>query len=225
MFEAAAVVAVLAGVGVGWLLARAPRGRRAPAVARWVGRRGGVDPRDRVDPRRDLAAARRAQGSPPRARPHARDLAAGERDQRLGGSHHVLDCGQPVTDVGYVSTLAWLYHIDVGSVGGLQQHVEAAELRQPGDSEGAVQAAVPGRVECGAVAHAAVPDRALRRTPRHLHEQRRADPALAVATTEQRPSPAPAGAGSGGRNDVLGPRTPACGRGRERPPACSSSRC
>jgi len=30
-----------------------------------------------------------------------------------------------------VSTLAWLYHVDVGSVGGLQQHVEAAELRNP----------------------------------------------------------------------------------------------
>jgi hypothetical protein len=50
---------------------------------------------------------------------------------RLGGARHVLNCGQPVTDVGYVSTLAWLYHLDVGSVGGLQQHVEAAELRNP----------------------------------------------------------------------------------------------
>jgi hypothetical protein len=30
-----------------------------------------------------------------------------------------------------VSALAWLYHVDVGSVGGLQQHVEAAELRNP----------------------------------------------------------------------------------------------
>ena len=49
----------------------------------------------------------------------------------LGGSRHILNCGQPVTDVGYVSSLAWLYHVDVGSVGGLQQHVEAAELANP----------------------------------------------------------------------------------------------
>ena len=49
----------------------------------------------------------------------------------IGGTHHMLDCGQPVTDVGYVSSLAWLYHEDVGSVGGLQQHVEAAELANP----------------------------------------------------------------------------------------------
>jgi hypothetical protein len=50
---------------------------------------------------------------------------------RLGGTRHVLNCGQPVTDVGYVSSLAWFYHVDVGSVGGLQQHVEGAELANP----------------------------------------------------------------------------------------------
>jgi hypothetical protein len=36
-----------------------------------------------------------------------------------------------VTDVSYVSALAWLYHRNVGSVGGRQQHVEGAELRNP----------------------------------------------------------------------------------------------
>ena len=49
----------------------------------------------------------------------------------LGGARHIQNCGQPVTDVTYVSALAWLYHRDVGTVGGLQQHVEAAELRNP----------------------------------------------------------------------------------------------
>jgi hypothetical protein len=49
----------------------------------------------------------------------------------LGGTRHILNCGQPVTDVGYVSALAWLYHTNVGFVGGLQQHVEAIQLRQP----------------------------------------------------------------------------------------------
>jgi hypothetical protein len=49
----------------------------------------------------------------------------------LGGTHHILDCGQPVTDVEYASTLAWIFRIDVGSVGGFQQHVETAELADP----------------------------------------------------------------------------------------------
>jgi hypothetical protein len=49
----------------------------------------------------------------------------------LGGARHIANCGQPVTDVSYVSALAWLYHRNVGSVGGLQQGVEKTELRDP----------------------------------------------------------------------------------------------
>lgn len=49
----------------------------------------------------------------------------------LGGAHHILDCGQPVTDVEYASTVAWIDRIDVGSVGGFQQHVEGALLANP----------------------------------------------------------------------------------------------
>jgi hypothetical protein len=49
----------------------------------------------------------------------------------LGGARHISNCGQPVTDVSYVSALAWLYHRNVGTVGGLQQGVEKAELRDP----------------------------------------------------------------------------------------------
>ena len=49
----------------------------------------------------------------------------------MGGARHIANCGQPVTDVGYVSALAWLYHRNVGSVGGFQQGVEKAELRNP----------------------------------------------------------------------------------------------
>ena len=129
MFEAAAVAAVVAGVGVGWVLLEAPRiGRGAP---RWAG---------------ILVVAVLVVALVPaaltRARTERRDLRheRGRTHQiallqsatnRLGGSRHILNCGQPVTDVGYVSTLAWLYRIDVGSVGGLQQHVEAGELRNP----------------------------------------------------------------------------------------------
>jgi hypothetical protein len=65
-----------------------------------------------------------------RARTHQIAMLA-SATSAVGGAHHVGDCGEPVTDVGYVSALAWLYHRDVGSVGGLQQHVMAAELRNP----------------------------------------------------------------------------------------------
>jgi hypothetical protein len=126
MFEAAAVAAVLAGVGVGWLLAEAPGG-----VPRWVGAGvvavlvislvPGVLSRARAE-RRDLRHER--------GRTHEISLLQ-SATLRLGGAAHILRCGQPVTDVGYVSPLAWLYRVDVGSVGGLQQGVEKAELRNP----------------------------------------------------------------------------------------------
>ncbi len=129
MFEAAGVVAVLAGVAVGWLLRDLPGiVRGAPA---WVGIAVAV-----------VLVAAMVPGAVSRARTEHQDLRherarSHEISQlqtatlRLGGTQHVLNCGQPVTDVGYVSSLAWFYHVDVGSVGGLQQHVEGAELRNP----------------------------------------------------------------------------------------------
>jgi hypothetical protein len=127
MFEAAAVAGVVAGVGVGWLLVEVGR----IGVWRWAG----------VAVVAVLAVAL-IPGALSRIRTERRDLRheRGRTHQiallqsatlRLGGSAHILRCGQPVTDVGYVSPLAWLYHVDVGSVGGLQQGVEKAELRNP----------------------------------------------------------------------------------------------
>jgi hypothetical protein len=129
MFEAAGVVAVLAGVAVGWLLRDVPRiVRGAPA---WAGAVVAA-----------VLVIAMIPGAVSRARAERLDMRH-ERDRtheisllesatlRLGGTRHVLNCGQPVTDVGYVSSLAWFYHVDVGSVGGLQQHVEGAELRNP----------------------------------------------------------------------------------------------
>jgi hypothetical protein len=129
MFEAAGVVAVLAGVAVGWLLRDMPRIVRG--VPAWAGALiaaalvvamiPGALHRLRVE-HQDL--------SHERARTHQISLLASVTNA-LGGSRHILNCGQPVTDVGYVSSLAWLYHQDVGSIGGLQQHVEGAELANP----------------------------------------------------------------------------------------------
>ena len=129
MFEAAAVAAVVAGVGVGWLLVEATRiGHGVPRLAGAVVVAAlvvsvvpGAVSRARTE-RKDLRHER--------GRTHQIALLQSATN-RLGGSRHILNCGQPVTDVGYVSPLAWLYHVDVGSVGGLQQGVEKSELLNP----------------------------------------------------------------------------------------------
>jgi hypothetical protein len=131
VFEAGGVVAVLAGVGIGSLLLDAPRIGNAVTVPRLTGVAvaavlvatmiPGAIHRVRVE-RADLTAQH--------ARTHQISLLQSATNA-LGGTRHILNCGQPVTDVEYVSTLAWIYHIDVGSVGGFQQHVEGAELRNP----------------------------------------------------------------------------------------------
>jgi hypothetical protein len=129
MFEAAAIGGVIAGVGVGWALSELPRLR--PSLPRWIGVPvvavlvgtlvPGAVARVRSE-RRDLRHER--------GRTHQITLLA-TTTRLLGGSRHIRNCGQPVTDVGYVSAMAWLYHTNVGSVGGLQQHVEKIELRNP----------------------------------------------------------------------------------------------
>jgi hypothetical protein len=45
---------------------------------------------------------------------------------RLGGYQHILACGKPVTIVEYASILAWLTHLDVGSVG----YLPRSEMRK-----------------------------------------------------------------------------------------------
>ncbi len=129
MFEPGAIGAVLAGTGVGLLLTELPGLRRG--VPRWAGIPvvvvligvlvPGALARMRTE-RRDLRHER--------SRTHQVNLLQ-TTTSVLGGARHIQNCGQPVTDVSYVSALAWLYHRNVGSVGGLQQHVEGAELRNP----------------------------------------------------------------------------------------------
>ena len=82
MFEAAGVVAVLAGVAVGWLLGDVPRIVRG--VPAWAGAVLAGDPRRGHDSGRGVPGAGGASGHAPRARPHARDLAAAERDLAAG---------------------------------------------------------------------------------------------------------------------------------------------
>ena len=128
MFEPAAVAAVLAGVAVALVLAGLPRLSRGiplwagiPVVAVLVGTLvPGAIARIRTE-RHDVHHER--------ARTHQIALLQTTTNV-LGGARHIANCGQPVTDVAYASALAWLYHRNVGSVGGLQQHVEQVELRK-----------------------------------------------------------------------------------------------
>ena len=129
MFEPAAIGAVLAGAAVGLVLSELPRVRRG--LPRWAG-----------IPVAAVLVGTLVPGAIARIRTERQDLHH-ERARTsqiallqtittlLGGPRHVADCGQPVTDVSYASALAWVYHRDVGSVGGLQQGVEKAELRNP----------------------------------------------------------------------------------------------
>jgi hypothetical protein len=135
MFEPAAVGAVLAGVAVGLVLTELPRAlaelpRLRLGVPRWAGIPvvvvliGALVPgaiaRIR-DERRDLRHEH--------ARTHQIALLQ-TTTTLLGGPRHIANCGQPVTDVQYASALAWIFHRNVGSVGGLQQNVEKIELRK-----------------------------------------------------------------------------------------------
>ena len=114
LFEPAAVLITLAGAAVGRALAFAPPG--APAL-RWAGpaavaillialiptighRIGTLS--DQVDKRRAAQLQlHRLQGV----------------IDRLGGPGRIRTCGQPVTLVGWQSTVAWLTDLNVGNVG------------------------------------------------------------------------------------------------------------
>jgi hypothetical protein len=124
MFEAGGVVAVLAGIGVGWVLTDLPQLRRS--LPWWSG-----------IPVVMVLIVSLIPGALARIRAERVDLRheRGRNDQiallqttidRLGSYRHIRDCGEPVTIVEYASALAWLTHLDVGSVG----YIPNRELRQ-----------------------------------------------------------------------------------------------
>jgi len=124
MFEAGGVVAVLAGIGVGWALTDLPQLRRG--LPRWSG-----------IPVVVVLTMSLVPGALARMRAERVDLRheRGRTNQiallqttidMVGNYRHIDDCGEPVTIVEYASTLAWLTHLDVGSVG----YIPHREMRQ-----------------------------------------------------------------------------------------------
>ena len=128
MFEAGAVVAVLAGVGVGLALVELPKlksslpgwGGIAIVALLIVSLAPGALARLRAE-RSDL---RHERGRSNEIRLLQTTIAT------LGGSRRILHCGEPVTVVEYASALAWLTNLDVGSVGYLPS-VELHRRRHP----------------------------------------------------------------------------------------------
>ena len=123
MFEAGAVGAVLAGVGVGWALTELPKLKRG--LPSWVGLP--------VVLALVLSLIPAAVG---RARDERLDLKheRGRTTQikllqttinALGGYRFVRSCGEPGTYVEFSSVMAWLMRLDVGQVGyrpGFERH-------------------------------------------------------------------------------------------------------
>ena len=107
-------------------LAAARRQALQPVAAELGRYPAGGDPGRGHGPGRHQPAPDRAQGPPARARADGRDQPA-ERDHQLARRRSkVLECGRPVTNVEYVSIMAWYTHQNTGKIG----HRPQFELRQ-----------------------------------------------------------------------------------------------
>ena len=114
LFEPAAVMVVVIGAGIGRALAFVPRDRRvlglvAPAVVLAFAVLLVPTARNRVRVAREEIETARVNA---RAIERLDAVIA-----RLGGGSRILACGQPVSLVGFQSTLAWEVGLNVGNVG------------------------------------------------------------------------------------------------------------
>ena len=115
MFEAAGVAAVLAGVGVGWVLLEAPRLRRG--FPRWVGAPVVIVLVAALVPSA-LARLRTERTDLRHERTRTHEISMLQTTINvLGGQRHIRNCGEPVSSVEWVSALAWMVHMNVGFVG------------------------------------------------------------------------------------------------------------
>jgi hypothetical protein len=114
LVEPAAVIVVLAGAAVGWVLAGTARSPRLSSAAGLVAVAILVAA---------LAPAAALRVRTVRGQIHDAHRFAAQDDSleavivRDGGAARILACGQPVTDVGHQSVLAWDTGLNVGEVG------------------------------------------------------------------------------------------------------------
>jgi hypothetical protein len=124
MFEAEGLTIVIAGVAVGWLL-KDGIPVSSPA-SRWIGIGAVVVLAALlISPGISRLRFEHSDLIHERARSKQIGLLAGTINH-LGGYKQILGCGQPVTNVEYVSILAWLTKLNVGKIG----HRPRYELRQ-----------------------------------------------------------------------------------------------
>jgi hypothetical protein len=114
LIEPVAVMVVLAGAAVGWVLAGTAH---FPRVASWAALVAVVVLVAALVPTARMRA-RTAHAEISQARTFAaQDNALEAAIVRDGGATRIRSCGQPVTDVGHQSVLAWDTGLNVGNVG------------------------------------------------------------------------------------------------------------
>lgn len=120
MFEAVATMAVVAGVGVGWILSETARlgwTARLGGLVAVLGLTGWLVPGA-------VAQVRMVRHSLPHERNRTREIARLDATlQALGGYRFVRSCGHPSTNVAYASILAWYTKLNVDQVGFLPRSV------------------------------------------------------------------------------------------------------
>ena len=114
MIEPAAVLVAVGGAGVGWVIAGLPRFPRLSTAIGLLAAAGLVVALVPVA-RQRVRTVRQEIGDAHRFA--AQDDSLEAVIVRLGGPARVLACGQPVTDVGHQSELAWDVGLNVGQVG------------------------------------------------------------------------------------------------------------
>jgi hypothetical protein len=121
MFEAEGLTIVIGGVAVGWLL-KDGVAVGSPAVSRWIGYAAVVIlAAFSISPALSRLRFEHGDLIHERARTKQIGLLAGTINH-LGGYKHILACGEPVTNVEYVSILAWLTRLNVGKIGHRPQY-------------------------------------------------------------------------------------------------------
>jgi hypothetical protein len=119
MFEAGGAMVVVAGIGVGWILqegARISRAGQAGGVALVAVLVGALVPQAIAAVKQERKDLRHEQARTTEI--HRLDAAL----RAFGGYQHIRACGDPSSDVEWVSILAWYTKLDVGYVGHRPQH-------------------------------------------------------------------------------------------------------